>query len=60
MPYVALASPSRADADWGYSNDRSMEVIASDEGPIRTGLVDANGTPLYRLPERIPLGFCRG
>lgn len=29
----------------------------SDDMPVRTGLLDLNGTPLYRLPDRRPIGF---
>jgi hypothetical protein len=34
-------------------------VIEADDEPVFIGLYDADGDPLYRFSERIPLGFCR-
>lgn len=31
--------------------------VADDDTPERTGLLDATGTPLYRVVTRIPFGF---
>lgn len=35
----------------------SMTVHCDDETPVRTGILDASGTPLYRWPDRVPIGF---
>ena len=35
------------------------ETVFEDLDPVDTGLVDASGTPLYRVKERVPLGFHR-
>lgn len=47
--------------DWnetaGADIDHSITVYESDAEPVRTGLVDACGTPIYRFPERRPIGF---
>lgn len=32
-------------------------ILPDDERPQQTGLFDANGTPLYRVRERIKFGF---
>lgn len=36
----------------------SMTVHEAQDEPVNTGLLDADGAPLYRLPdERQPIGF---
>ena len=35
----------------------SCEVFETDTTPVATGLLDADGTPLYRLQDRVALGF---
>lgn len=37
----------------------SCTVYEAEDAPIDTGLLDANGTPLYRLPERRRIGFAK-
>ncbi len=37
----------------------SVQVFEADKSPICTGLLDAQGTPLYRIPETVKLGFHR-
>lgn len=32
-------------------------LVETDKTPVKTGLVDANGIPLYRMPENVSLGF---
>lgn len=51
--YVAWRSHS----EWGWQDRPTTHVIEDDPTPIRTGLLDQHGTPLYRMPERVPLGF---
>lgn len=58
--YVALARPRRVRLDYGDDfggPQRSMMVFEDDAGPVETGLYDANGVPLYRVPERVKMGF---
>lgn len=33
------------------------DVYCVEDAPIRTGLVDADGNSIYRVPERRPIGF---
>lgn len=50
--------PFRAYDEGDYSTERqSFTVHDEDAAPVATGLYDANGVPLYRLPDRVPLGF---
>lgn len=35
-------------------------VLVEDDAPIRTGLLDADGVPLYRVRDRFPVGFVKG
>lgn len=48
--------------DWHNETDmpnhsKTMTVMCDDDQPVNTGLLDANGTPLYRVRERTPIGF---
>jgi hypothetical protein len=60
--YVAI--PPKAaywdDAVGGYVYaPTSVQVFESDKSPVCVGLLDANGVPLYRIPETVKLGFHR-
>ncbi len=35
----------------------TITVHCEDEAPVRTGLLDVSGAPLYRWPDRVPIGF---
>ena len=35
----------------------SVEVHQTDNGPQPTGILDANGTPLYRITPTVRFGF---
>ena len=35
----------------------SCTVMETDKSPFETGLLDATGTPLYRVPETVKIGF---
>ncbi len=35
----------------------SMTVLEEERGPVRTGLLNAAGEPLYRVADREPIGF---
>ena len=44
--------------DYYWGNGRSsIDVIVSERGPRRTGLVDQYGYAVYRLPPDRPIGF---
>jgi hypothetical protein len=59
--YVALATPPRTDAgDDHYRDGREViDVLVADDGPHNTGLVTAQGVPIYRVTQRGLVGFCR-
>lgn len=46
-----------------YLNDRSVSrsvsVIDDDSVPMRTGLLNQHGVPLYRMPDKAKCGFGR-
>ena len=44
--------------DWLYAEPpRTLTVHVAHDEPVDTGLVDAAGTPLYRMPEPRTIGF---
>lgn len=43
--------------DYWRTERSSIDVIVSEKGPRRTGLLDQDGNSLYRLPPRRPIGF---
>ncbi len=59
MRYVTIPK-----ADWDepphLSEVSSREVIVEDDAPVKTGLLDQTGAPLYRVKDRLPFGFVRG
>lgn len=38
-------------------NTPTMTVHDTERQPIDTGLVDAHGVPLFRMPDHRPMGF---
>jgi hypothetical protein len=52
-------------ARWSYALDddvllpETMTVIEEDAGPKYTGLLDASGNPIYRVPDDKVFGFGR-
>lgn len=38
----------------------TREVIVSDDAPVKTGLIDQTGAPIYRVRDSIPFGFVKG
>jgi hypothetical protein len=56
--YVALPTPPKqyGFSEWGESHP-TMIVIDDPRPPQRTGLLDASGTPLYRVADEVPFGF---
>ena len=60
MAYVTIRRPQRPRADWLEDAPEpvlSFDVIVSDDEPVNTGLLDAHGTPIYRTPDKIKMGF---
>lgn len=56
--YVTRAHSKAAHDGWGYYDSRdSVVVTESDRAPINTGLLNADGTPLYRLTVCEQIGF---
>jgi hypothetical protein len=43
--------------EWGRPSLTADTLIEADGGPIFTGLFNANGTPLYRVQDRLKVGF---
>ena len=43
--------------DYWRIDRASIDVIVSEKGARRTGLLDQDGNPLYRLPPERPPGF---
>ena len=35
-------------------------VLEADRDPVKTGLLTADGTPIYRIEDRAPMGFWVG
>ncbi len=55
--------PIRAEHEWNWqgapvSNPSSLTVYEPEADAVPTGLVDASGTPIYRVQDRVKLGFC--
>lgn len=44
--------------DWDSGGERqTISIYEDDTTPEKTGLLDVNGTPLYRVRDRVPFGF---
>lgn len=48
----------RDETSEGWQERPSITVSEAYDDPIDTGLLNENGTRLYRVPERQPIGFC--
>lgn len=59
IKYIAMTTPRSASGDcWDFYDDRqSLSVSEAEISPIKTGLLNENGTPLYRVTVRQPIGF---
>jgi hypothetical protein len=44
-------------ATWHPQALPTSVVHEQDKAPVNTGLLDALGRPLYRVPETVPMGF---
>lgn len=54
MPRYATRPRMEADCDW-WTNDTPAPLTVSDHEAVDTGLLDANGDTIWRLPN--PIGF---
>ena len=45
------------DDTWPDERERPTITVHEREGPAWTGLVDASGVPIYRVPSRVPMGY---
>jgi hypothetical protein len=63
VAYIPLARPPRSDAsDDVYYEDgprHTIDVLQAIDAPHDTGLVTADGVPIYRVTQRGPVGFGR-
>jgi hypothetical protein len=60
MPPRYATTPPRAfwlDAEYFDTDGKTCTVHEDDNGPQWTGLLDANGTRLYRVRETVRVGF---
>ena len=58
--YVALPqAPAKSSEDWENQPPvaAANTVYEQDDAPIETGLLDANGTKLYRIRDRLKMGY---
>jgi hypothetical protein len=60
--YIAMSQESHPGRsyigdDYWRIDRSSIDVIVSEKYPRRTGLLDQDGNPLYRLPPERPVGF---
>ena len=42
---------------WGYITMTADHYVESDSRPEKTGLLNAEGVPLYKVKEKLPFGF---
>ena len=56
--YVAVPAKSWGSAtEYSWQERPTCHVVESDPTPVKTGLLDHTGTPIYHVPERVPIGF---
>jgi hypothetical protein len=57
--YKYITKPRAAEQiyDDPYASTTATEVIVQGDSPVKTGLLDARGEPLYRVMRRQPIGF---
>ncbi len=59
MKYVAIHRPVRASDDWDNQPPiaAATTVYEAEDAPVETGLVDATGTKLYRVKDKVRVGY---
>jgi hypothetical protein len=55
--YIALPSPPKSHWADDAPLVRDLTVYEEEDKPQETGLLDARGTKLYRVREKIKMGF---
>ncbi len=58
-PEVRAKRARMDEGGWGWQERPTITVWEESEGAVNTGLLDAQGRPLYRYPSREPIGFRR-
>jgi hypothetical protein len=58
MRYIAMRTAPKS-GDWEDQPPiaAATTIYEPDDAPINTGLLDVNGTPLYRLNDKMKMGF---
>lgn len=57
MPYVAIPPRAFVSETDTPEHRPTCEVFEANKAPVKTGLLSADGWPLYRCFETVPLGF---
>ncbi len=57
MPRYVTGNPKERASWWHDDTPMLPHLTVDDHTPVDTGLVDAEGNPIYRLPN--PIGFGR-
>lgn len=57
--YVAIPNRPKASDDWENRSPivNATTIYESEDEPERTGLLNADGTPLYRVKDKIKIGY---
>ncbi len=55
MKYVTKAA-FYEESEYGLGGTAD-HIFEHDDSPVRTGLFDVSGNPIYRVSERRPIGF---
>jgi hypothetical protein len=51
---------TRAYHEWNDGDHLTCTVHEAEQEPIDTGLLDAHGTKIFRIPSKNPVGFALG
>lgn len=57
--YVTRPRAVEAGDEYWTEERRTCDVFVPDGKPVDTGLLNADGTSIYRLEVRAPIGFMR-
>jgi hypothetical protein len=57
MRYVAIPTKAWVSETHVAESRPTCEVFESDPSPVDTGLLDPHGVKLFRIQDRVPLGF---
>jgi len=45
------------DSDWDQFGPSTMTIHEEDRAPVRTGVLDASGQMIFRMPDTVQCGF---